>query len=72
MTAAVALCGPLKAVAVDKPLEKEINSLGITTCLMDVSDRDEKWVFKKYKSTFYKKFAAELSPDIKFHFTSEF
>lgn len=67
LTAAVALCGPLKAVAVDKPLEKEINSLGITTCLMDVSDRDEKWVFKKYKSTFYKKFAAELSPDIEFH-----
>lgn len=67
LTAATSLCGPLNAVAVDKYQEKAINALGIKKCLMDVSNRDDKWVLEKYSSTFYQKFTAELSPDIKHH-----
>lgn len=67
LTAANSLCGPLNAVAVDKYQEVAISNLGISKCLMDVTDKDDKWVLEKYESTFYKKFAAELSPEIKHH-----
>lgn len=67
LTAATSLCGPLNAVAVDKYQERAILSLGITDCIMDVSDKDDKWVYQKYSSTFYNKFSAELSTEINHH-----
>ena len=67
LTAATSLCGPLNAVAVDKYQERSILSLGITDCIMDVSDKDDRWVYQKYSSTFYNKFSAELSTEINHH-----
>lgn len=67
LTAATALCGPMDAIAVDKSIENDIILMGITNKLLDVSDKNEKWVYENYPQEFSKEIAAELSPDINHH-----
>lgn len=64
LTAATSLSGPMNAIAVDKTLESTVQAAGITNKLLDVSDKDEKWVYANYPYAFSKKNAAELSPTI--------
>jgi len=67
LTAATALCGPTKAIAVDKSIESEIISTGIGKKIFDVSDKTEKWVYKNYPYAFSKNSVAELSFNLDQH-----
>lgn len=67
LTAATALCSPLRAIAVDKSIENRLVNEGIGRKLMDVSDRTEKWVYENYPQAFSKKNTAELSFELNQH-----
>lgn len=67
LTVASGLCGPLNAIAVDKHQKNMVVSSGVNKCIMDVSDRDEKWAYNKYPNAYNKQFAAELSQVLNHH-----
>jgi uncharacterized protein YifE (UPF0438 family) len=66
VTAANCLCGPAHAIAVSKSIEGEVSSRGIKK-MLDVSDKDEKWVLERYPQAFYKKAVAEQKPELNEH-----
>ena len=67
LSAATSLCGPMNAIAVDASMESAVRALGITNKILDVSTRDEKWVYTNYKSQFSTSGAAELDPTLYYH-----
>jgi hypothetical protein len=67
LSAATSLCGPMNAIAVDATLESAVRTLGITNKILDVSTRDEKWVYTNYKSSLSTRAATELSPSVYYH-----
>jgi hypothetical protein len=67
LSAATSLCGPMNAIAVDASLESAVRALGLTNKILDVSARDEKWVYANYKSLLSTRAATELSPSVFYH-----
>jgi hypothetical protein len=64
---ATSLSGPLHALPVDRSQVAQVRALGITSELMDVSGKTEKWAYSNYKSLFSTTIAAELNPEISYH-----
>jgi hypothetical protein len=64
---ATSLSGPLHALPVDRSQEAQVRALGITTKVMDVSARTEKWAYSNYRQLFSTAIAAELNPEISYH-----
>jgi hypothetical protein len=64
---ATSLSGPLHALPVDRSQEAQVRALGITSEVMDVSDKTEQWAYSNYKSSFSTTVAAELNPEISYH-----
>src|SRR5262249_52425592 len=64
LNVATSLSGPLYGLPVDRSQLAEVTSLGITKQLLDVSDKDEKWAYTKYRSMFSETIAAELNFDV--------
>ncbi|WBB57658.1 GxGYxYP family putative glycoside hydrolase [Streptomyces sp. WMMC500] len=64
---ASALSGPLSALPVDRSQEAEVQALGLTRMLLDVSGRDERWAYETYGGSFSRTTAAELNPNVAYH-----
>ena len=64
LNVATSLSGPLGGLPVDRSQLKQARSLGITRQLLDVSDKSEKWVYKKYRWLLSNTTAAELDFDV--------
>src|SRR5262249_19759516 len=64
LNVATSLSGPLRGLPVDRSQLAQVESLGITRQLLDVSDKDEKWAYTKYRSMFSETIAAELNFDV--------
>lgn len=67
LTAATSLSGPMNAIPVDKSIESQVQQAGVSKKIIDVSGKDEKWVYSSYPEAFTRKNIAELSPEINHH-----
>ncbi len=61
---ATTLSGILGGIAVSRSLIPTVNQAGITNELIDVSDKDEKWLMSEYGNKMDKSLAADLTPEI--------
>lgn len=64
---ATSLCGLLQGVAVSETIVEQVKAMGVDTELMDVTQRDEKWLYENYKEQLDKSLAADLKPEIYHH-----
>ncbi len=64
---ATTLCGLLRGIAVPANLVEQVKAMGVTEELMDVTTRDEKWLYENYKEQLNKSLAADLKPEIFHH-----
>lgn len=64
---ATSLCGIMRGIAVTEDMVPRLRSMGITTELADVRDRDEKWLYENYRDKLDNSLAADIKPDINHH-----
>lgn len=64
---ATSLCGVMRGIAVPKTMVEQVQAMGVTTELIDVSEYDEKWLYENYKDKLNKDLAADLKPEINHH-----
>jgi GxGYxYP putative glycoside hydrolase C-terminal domain/GxGYxYP third domain/GxGYxYP_N second domain/GxGYxYP_N 1st domain len=64
LNVATSLSGPLRGLPVDRSQLNQIRSLGLTRQLLDVSDKNEKWAYQKYRALFSTTTAVELNVDV--------
>ncbi len=64
LNVATSLSGPLGGLPVDQSQLTQVRSLGVTRQLLDVSDKNEKWAYTKYRGVFSETTAAELDFDV--------
>lgn len=64
---ATSLCGLLRGIAVAESLVDKVKAMGVSNELMNVTSRDEKWLYENYKDRLDKSLAADLKPEIFHH-----
>jgi len=67
INAATSLSGPLNALAVDRSIEASVRAAGITNRRLDLSARDEAWVWSNYQSLFSGRTVVEQEEGKYFH-----
>jgi len=66
LNAASAISGNSYGIIVDKSLEEEVKELGLEM-IMDISDKDEAWVYENMQEYYSQDYMSELNPSIYYH-----
>lgn len=64
---ATSLCGLLRGIAVPKDMVEQVRAMGVSAELMDVSNRDEHWLYENYAEQLNQSLVADLKPEIQHH-----